>query len=235
MSTRSPTAHAKRESRPLSVVIGDDSPVVARGIAGLIADQHDMVVAAVASDRDALMTAIVRHDPDVVMSDLRMPPTHIDEGLQVLRQMESQRIRAGFIIFSAYADSAVVAALLAQQARGRGYLLKDQLHATDELVSAIRAVAAGNTVIDPALVTRLMSASPSSIPHLPAAQQEVLSLIARGMSNDAIAEHLHITEGAVQKRINALFRSLDLEDSPAVNRRVAATLRYLESRRGAPD
>jgi DNA-binding NarL/FixJ family response regulator len=214
------------------VVVGEDNPILARGLEELIAEHPEMVVKAVAGDRDSLIAAITRHDPDVVVSDLRMPPTGVDEGLQVLRHIEANRMRSGFILFSQYKETGVVAEVLAKQERGRGYLLKDSLADADEMRGAIRAVASGNTVVDPSLVASLMNQGlgPDPLGDLSRRQREVLTLIAEGLSNEGIAERLNITPAAVEKRVTSLFKSLALDDSRATNRRVAATLLYLSSR-----
>jgi DNA-binding NarL/FixJ family response regulator len=217
----------------VSVVIGEDSAIVARGLQALVAEHPDMTVAAVAHDRDSLIAAIVQHRPDVVVSDMRMPPTGVDEGIQVLRHMRAKRIRGGFIIFSHYREPAIIAELLADSARGRGYLLKQRLTDANELHSAILAVAAGNTVIDPTLAAEMVNAGVDPLISLTDAQREVLSLIAEGLNNEAIAERLSITEWAVEKRVTTLFRSLSIDDEPGTNRRVVATLRYLTARGNA--
>lgn len=218
--------------KPTTVVIGEDNPVVARGMSELIAELPDMEVLAVAGDRDSLIAAIGSHDPDVVVSDLRMPPTGVDEGIQVLRHIEANRMRVGFILFSQYKEPGLVAEVLARQERGRGYLLKDSLADATEIHGAIRAVASGQTVVDPSLVSALVDASGRGDPldGLSRRQREVLTLIAEGLSNEGIAARLNITPAAVEKRVTSLFKSLPIDDSRTTNRRVAATLLYLSSR-----
>ena len=226
------TATTSQETDAITVVIGEDNPILARGLEELIDEHPDMTVQAVAGDRDSLLAAITRYDPDVVVSDLRMPPTGVDEGVQVLRHIEANRMRTGFILFSQYKESSLVAAVLAKQERGRGYLLKDRLANADEMHGAIRAVAAGNTVVDPSLVAALMEDGDTTDPlaALSHRQREVLTLIAEGLSNEGIAERLNITPAAVEKRVTTLFRTLPIDDSRSTNRRVAAALLYLSSR-----
>lgn len=214
----------------ITVVIGEDSAIVARGLEQLIGEHPDMEVVAVAADRDSLIAAVARHDPDVVVSDLRMPPTGVDEGLQVLRHIEANRMRTGFILFSQFREPAIAAEVLARQERGRGYLLKDKVTDAEELHGAIRAVAADKTVIDPTLVGELMDSADDPLGNLSRSQREVLTLIAEGLSNEGIAERLRITPAAVEKRVTALFRALPMDESRATNRRVAAALIYLSAR-----
>lgn len=212
------------------MVIGDDSAIVTRGLQELIDEHPEMTVAAVAGDRDELIAAATRHDPDVVVSDLRMPPTRTDEGLQVLRSLEAKRLRAGFVLLTQYSDPVVAAQLLSTGTRGRAYLLKHRLTNAAELHGAITAVAAGSTVIDPSIATEIVGSKTDPLTALTAAQREVLALIAEGCSNEAVADRLGITEWAVQKRVSTLFKSLGLDESPATNRRVMAALLYLSSR-----
>ena len=223
-------ATTTKRSATITVVIGEDSAIVARGLEQLIGEHPDMGVLAVAGDRDSLIAAVARLDPDVVVSDLRMPPTGVDEGLQVLRHIEANRMRAGFILFSQFREPAIAAEVLARQERGRGYLLKDRVTDADELHGAIRAVASGKTVIDPTLVSELMDSADDPLGTLSRSQREVLTLIAEGLSNEGIAERLNITPAAVEKRVTALFRALPKDESRATNRRVAAALIYLSAR-----
>ena len=223
-------ATTTKRSATITVVIGEDSAIVARGLEQLIGEHPDMGVLAVAGDRDSLIAAVARLDPDVVVSDLRMPPTGVDEGLQVLRHIEANRMRAGFILFSQFREPAIAAEVLARQERGRGYLLKDRVTDADELHGAIRAVASGKTVIDPTLVSELMDSADDPLGTLSRSQREVLTLIAEGLSNEGIAERLNITPAAVEKRVTALFRALPMDESRATNRRVAAALIYLSAR-----
>lgn len=223
-------ATTAKRATTITVVIGEDSAIVARGLKQLIDEHPDMHVVAEAGDRDSLITAVARHDPHVVVSDLRMPPTGVDEGLQVLKHIEANRMRAGFILFSQFREPAIAAEVLARQERGRGYLLKDKVTHADELHNAIRAVAAGSTVIDPTLVSELVEGVDDPLGTLSRSQREVLALIAEGLSNEGIAERLSITPAAVEKRVTALFRAMPMDESRATNRRVAAALIYLSAR-----
>lgn len=215
----------------ITVAVGESDPLVARGLSELIADDPDMAVVAAEGDRDALLTAIDRHDPDVVVCSPRLRPTRQDEGLQVLRHLRSTRSRAGFLLLEQDADHRVAAAVLQGAERGRGCLLRSRLSDAAELRTSIRAIAAGATVIDPELVARLSGESATAaLDGLSPREREVLALIAEGLSNDGIAARLSISEAAVEKRATSLFRKLPLEDSPRVNRRVAAALLYLATR-----
>ena len=218
--------------REITVVIGEDNAILARGLEELLGEHDDLRVVAVARDRDSLITAITQHDPDVVVSDLRMPPTGVDEGIQVLRYIEANRMRCAFILFSQYKEARLVAEVLEGQERGRGYLLKDRLADPDEMHGAIRAVAGGSTVVDPDLVAGLMGVGlqPDPLADLSRSQREALTLIAEGLSNEGIAERLNITLAAVEKRVTSLFRTLPIDGSRTTNRRVAAALLYLSSR-----
>jgi DNA-binding NarL/FixJ family response regulator len=161
-----------------------------------------------------------------------MPPTANDEGLQVLRHMRAKRINSGFIIFSQYWEPTIVTELLIDSSRGRGYLLKERLTNVDELYSAILGVAAGSTIVDPSLIAAMIKLDPDPLRNLTSRQRETLRLIAQGLSNEAIAERLHITEWAVEKRVTTLFRSLGIDDDASTNRRVVAAVRYLATHSG---
>lgn len=221
---------------PVRVVIGEDNPLLARGLQEVVDEAGDLHVVAVAADRDSTVAAVTRERPHVVVCDLRMPPTGMDEGLQVLNHIEANRLRSGFILFTQYIETAIANDVLAHGDRGRGYMLKDSIAKPEEMQAAIRAVAAGSMVVDPGVVARLMTATGEGDPldSLSRRQREVLTLIAEGLSNEGIAERLALTPGAVEKRVTALFRALPIDASPGTNRRVAAALLYLSSRAGAP-
>jgi len=222
----------RRDDNTIRVVIGEDHPLLARGLQEVIDEADGMQVVAIGADRESVMAAVSRERPDVVVCDLRMPPTGADEGLHVLTHIESNRLRTGFILFTQFIETAVATQVLAHGERGRGYMLKESMAQPDEMQTAIRAVAAGQTVVDPAVVAQLMSDAGASDPlqDLSRRQREVLVLIAEGLSNEGIAERLSLTPGAVEKRVTALFRALPIESSPTTNRRVAAALLYLASR-----
>ena len=221
---------------PVRVVIGEDNPLLSRGLQEVLDEADDLEVVAVAADRDSVIAAVSRERPHVVVCDLRMPPTEVDEGLQVLNHIEANRLKAGFILFTQYIETAIANDVLANGDRGRGYMLKDSIAKPEEMQAAIRAVAAGSMVVDPGVVARLMNASGEGDPldSLSRRQREVLTLIAEGLSNEGIAERLALTPGAVEKRVTALFRALPIDASPNTNRRVAAALLYLSTRSGAP-
>jgi DNA-binding NarL/FixJ family response regulator len=221
-----------QENRTLRVVIGEDHPLLARGVQEVVDDAADMHVVGVAGDRDSVVAAVTRETPDVVVCDLRMPPTQVDEGLQVLQHIEANRLRTAFILFTQFTETAVANDVLANGEGGRGYMLKERLADPAEMHAAIRAVAAGSTVVDPDVVSNLMRSAGQADPieGLSRRQREVLTLIAEGLSNEGIAERLALTPGAVEKRVTALFKALPIDDVPATNRRVSAALLYLSSR-----
>lgn len=222
----------RTDSHAIRVVIGEDHPLLARGLQEVIDEASDMQVVGIGADRDSVMAAISLERPDVVVCDLRMPPTGADEGLHVLAHIESNRLRTGFILFTQFIETAVATQVLSHGERGRGYMLKESMAQPDEMQAAIRAVAAGSTVVDPAVVAQLMDGAGATDPlrDLSRRQREVLVLIAEGLSNEGIAERLSLTPGAVEKRVTALFKALPIDASPSTNRRVAAALLYLASR-----
>lgn len=215
------------------VIIGEDNPIFARGLVEVLNESPVTEVVAVANDRDRLAAAIDAVEADVVLTDLRMPPALADEGLQVARRVRRAAPDTGVVVLSQYADVSVAAALLGDDARGRGYLLKDRIGDPDVLVEAIRRVDAGGTAIDPDLVATLMARASNHgdpVSTLTPAEREVLAMVAEGLSNQGIADRLHVGVSAIEKRINTLFAKMPLGDTRDINRRVRATLLYLASR-----
>jgi DNA-binding NarL/FixJ family response regulator len=192
----------------------------------------EVTLCEVATDRDTALVAIQRHSPDVVITDLRMPPTGTDEGLQVARRARSISRKTGIIVFSQFAEPAVAAALLDVDGGAVGYLLKDRVGEPTDLLDAIIRVQAGGIVLDPALVDALVAHQyPADDPLAPltAAERDVLRLMAQGYGNDGIADRLSVGRSAVEKHVTAVFRKLPIEGGPESNRRVRATLYYLTS------
>lgn len=217
-------------SAPIRLVLGEDNVILIRGLTDLIGEFPDIDLVEVARDRDTLIAAVARHEPDVLVTDLRMPPTQSDEGLQVIRRARSAQPGLGVILLSQFADPAVADALLATGERGTGYLLKDRLADPRELVSAIGLVADGGTAIDSALVQALLQrVTPDADPlaALTRSERDVLRLIAEGLSNEGIAGRLSIGLSAVEKHASSIFRKLPLDGDEPTNRRVRATLFYL--------
>ena len=179
--------------------------------------------------------AIAATDPDVVVTDIRMPPTGTDEGLRAAERLRAERPEVGVVVLSQYAEPEYALALLEHGAAGRAYLLKERVSDIDQLVGAIREVRAGGSVIDPAVVEVLVAsrsaAAGSPLGELTPREAEVLSQVAQGRNNAGIAAALSLTDRAVEKHINAIFSKLGLSEQPDTHRRVKATLLYLAERR----
>jgi DNA-binding NarL/FixJ family response regulator len=212
------------------VVIAEDAAVLRAGIAGLLAERGFAVVAAVA-DADGLRTAVAEHRPDVAVVDIRMPPTHTDEGLRAAIDLRRRFPALAVLLFSQYIETRYAAELLAERSDGVGYLLKDRVAHVDEFVDALGRVAAGGTALDPEVVSQLLAASrrPDALDTLTPREREVLGLMAEGRTNAAIAAQLVVTPRAVEKHVGNIFLKLDLPESDRDHRRVLAVLRYLRS------
>ncbi|HVA10477.1 MAG TPA: response regulator transcription factor [Acidimicrobiales bacterium] len=215
---------------PIRVVIAEDSAILRDGLVQLLTDRGFIVTGAV-SDPDALRASIAQEIPDVAIVDIRMPPTFTDEGLRAALELRHKHPGLGILMFSQYIETRYAAELLAGDAAGVGYLLKDRVADVSDFVEALIRVASGGTSLDPEVVTQLLGTSrrTDSISMLTAREKEVLSLMAEGRSNAAIAAELVISEGAVEKHVANIFTKLDLPVSQSENRRVLAVLRYLES------
>lgn len=211
--------------------------LVREGIVGVLTRQADIEVVAACADLPELLAAVQRCEPDVVVTDVRMPPQHSDEGIRAATQLRARRPTIGVVVLSQYADPAYATALLAEGSAGRAYLLKERVSQPGQLADAVRTVAARGSVIDPAVVDILVAASSrqrqSPVSGLSPREREVLDHVAQGKSNAAIAAALFLSERAVEKNINALFTKLDLGQAPDVNRRVKAVLVYLSDPAGA--
>jgi DNA-binding NarL/FixJ family response regulator len=214
----------------MRVVIAEDAAVLREGLAELLASRGFEVVAAVA-DAEALRVAVAADPPDVAVVDIRMPPTHTDEGLRAAIDLRRQFPDLGVLVFSQYIETRYAAELLAERSDGVGYLLKDRVAHVGEFVAAVERVAAGGTALDPEVVTQLMAASRRTdrLDTLTPREREVLALMAEGRSNSAIAEALVVTPRAVEKHVGNIFAKLDLPESGSDHRRVLAVLRYLRS------
>jgi DNA-binding NarL/FixJ family response regulator len=213
------------------VVLAEDSFLVREGLQQLLESSPTVDVVATCGDVDELFEAIDRERPDVVLTDIRMPPTRTDEGIQVASRLRESHPGTGVLILSQYSEPRYVLELLDQGSDGRGYLLKERVRDRGQLVSAIDAVARGGSLIDPKIVEVLVAARSRS-EHSPLLQLterelEVLAEIASGKSNNAIAESLVLTKRAVEKHINSIFMKLGLASAEDVSKRVTATLLYL--------
>jgi DNA-binding NarL/FixJ family response regulator len=220
---------------PIRVVLADDSFIVREGIRELLQSVKEVDVVATCKDMDSLLEAIATERPDVVLTDIRMPPTNTDEGIRVAEGLRTSAPSVGVVVVSQYADAEYALALLDKGAAGRAYLLKERVSDLDQLVNAIREVARGGSVVDAKVVENLIAARTrnkrSALADLTPREREVLAAVAQGQNNAAIAEGLHLTEGAVEKHISSIFSKLGLGEEPAVHRRVKATLIYLAEER----
>lgn len=222
----------------IRVVLAEDSLLVRQGLSELLAAADDIDVVASCGDVDSLMEAVDRERPDVVLTDIRMPPTHADEGIQVAADLRTSAPHIGVVVISQYAEPGYPLLLLESGSDGRAYLLKDRIHDRTQLATAIRTVAAGGSMIDPkvveVLVTSKARAERSVLTQLTERELEVLSEIAQGKSNAAIADSLVLTKRAVEKHINSIFLKLGLADADDVSKRVKATLLFLDETDSAP-
>jgi DNA-binding NarL/FixJ family response regulator len=215
---------------PIRVAIAEDSAILRDGLVQLLLDRGFVVTDAV-SDPAALKEAIDRDLPDVAIVDIRMPPTFTDEGLRAALDLRRLHKGLGILMFSQYIETRYAAELLADDAAGVGYLLKDRVADVSDFVEALMRVASGGTALDPEVVTQLLGVSrrTNSISVLSVREKDVLSLMAEGRSNAAIAKELVISEGAVEKHVANIFTKFDLPVSQSDHRRVLAVLRYLDS------
>jgi len=198
------------------------------GLVRLLADRGHEVVAAV-GDADALRAAVDEHQPDVVIVDIRMPPTHTDEGLRAALRLRRDHPAVGVLVFSQYVETRYASQLLADNPTCVGYLLKDRVADVADFAAAVTRVGAGGTALDPEVVSQLLRASRQhdALAALTPREREVLALMAEGRSNAGISEALVITEGVVEKHVASIFAKLGLPATEGDNRRVLAVLRYL--------
>jgi DNA-binding NarL/FixJ family response regulator len=212
----------------MRIVVAEDSPILRAGLVGLLEDEGHEVLAAV-PDAIRLRAAVAEHRPQIVVSDIRMPPTHTDEGLRAAIELRAADPNLRILIFSQYVETQYASRLLAGNSAGVGYLLKERVMDTKDFVDALERVAAGGTALDPEVVSQLVGASNTrrTLDSLTPREREVLSLMAEGRSNGAIAAALFVSERAVEKHVASIFTKLDLPVSGADHRRVLAVLRYL--------
>ena len=213
----------------LRIVIAEDAAIMRDGLTQTLARRGHEVVASV-GDADDLIRAVSRHRPDVAVIDVRMPPTHTDEGLRAAMAIRRDHPGVGTLVFSQYIEARAAAELLASSPGGVGYLLKDRVADVSDFIEAISSVARGGTVLDPEVVRHLFSANrhTDSLGSLTGREREVLALIAEGRSNTAIASSLFISPGVVEKHVASIFAKLGLAPSDSDNRRVIAAIRYLQ-------
>jgi DNA-binding NarL/FixJ family response regulator len=211
------------------VVIADDSVLLREGVARLLAEAGFEVVGQ-AGDADELLREVADKRPDVAIVDIRMPPTHTDEGLRAARELRSRYPTLGVLVLSQYVRPSYAFELLADDARGVGYLLKDRVSDVRDLADAVNRVGDGGSVLDPSVVSQLVGRRRQGhdpIDDLTERERQVLALIAEGRSNRAIAERLVITERTVEKHVKSILGKLRIAGSPEDHRRVLAVLAYL--------
>ena len=216
----------------MRLIIAEDSAILRDGLVALVTRRGHEVVDAVA-DADALLAHVAGHAragrlPDVVVTDVRMPPTFTDEGLRAAVALRAAHPGLGVLVFSQYVETRFASELLAAGAQGVGYLLKDRVADVGDFMDAIEQVARGRTVLDPEVVSQLLgSTADVALDRLTPREREVLELMAQGRSNAAIAATLFLSPGAVEKNVTSIFDRLDLPQDSADNRRVLAVLRFL--------
>src|SRR4029079_7173382 len=212
----------------IRVVLGDDSLIVREGVRQLLDTDTEMEIIATVGDVASLRELADSEQPDVIVTDIRMPPTHTDDGIRLATELRDSYPERVVVGLSQYADPLYALSLLDQGSDGRAYLLKERVHNRAELTAAIHAVAGGGSMIDPKIVEKLVHArgmaENSPLNELTAREREVLGEIAQGKSNTAIAESLFLTKRAVEKHINAIFLKLGLADSQEVSKRLQAAL-----------
>jgi DNA-binding NarL/FixJ family response regulator len=215
------------------VALAEDNVLLREGMSRLVAANEDFELAGVAGDLPQLLALVKEREPDVVVTDIRMPPTGTDEGIKAAAWLREHSPRTGVVVLSQYVAPGYALALLEHGSAGRAYLLKERVGSVDELARAIRAVAAGGSVIDPQVVDELVRARSaqrsSGLSLLTVRETQILAEMAQGKSNAAIAAALFVTERAVEKHTNSIFAKLGLSEERDVNRRVKAVLVYLSS------
>jgi DNA-binding NarL/FixJ family response regulator len=216
------------------VVVAEDSLLVREGIVKILATQPDIDIVALCVDLPELLAAVEEHRPDAVLTDIRMPPDNSDEGIVAASLLRERHPGVGVVVLSQYIEPSYALQLFDAGSQGRAYLLKERLSDVDQLVQAIHQVITGGSVIDPRVVESLVDARSRSrhspLEHLTPRETEVLSEIAQGKNNGAVASSLVLSERAVEKHINSLFAKLGLGEEPDVHRRVKAVLLYLADR-----
>jgi DNA-binding NarL/FixJ family response regulator len=214
----------------MRIVIAEDSVLLRAGLTRLLVDEGEEVVATV-GDADSLLDVVERHSPDLAVVDVRMPPTHTDDGLRAAIQVRNRWPSVGILVLSQYVEETYATELLATDTGGLGYLLKDRVADVNEFMDAVRRVGDGGTALDPEVVAQLLARTRRRDPlaRLSPREREVLGLMAEGRSNAAIAADLVVSAGAVEKHISNIFTKLDLPPTDHGHRRVLAVLRWLES------
>jgi DNA-binding NarL/FixJ family response regulator len=218
------------DERPVRVVIAEDSVLLREGIARIL-DEAGFEVVGQSSTADDLLLKVRSYSPDVAIVDIRMPPTHSDEGLRAAQTIREKHRNVGVLVLSQYVEPGYAMELIADDAQGVGYLLKDRVSEVGEFVNAVQRIADGGSALDPAIVTRLLGRRRGDDPigSLTPREREVLELMAEGRSNQAIAQRLVVTERAVEKHVTNIFGKLQLPATAEDHRRVLAVLVFLGS------
>ena len=213
------------------IVFAEDNYLVREGTAALLAESGSVEIVATVEDLPTLLAAVDEHRPDAVLTDIRMPPTHTSEGIDAARQIRASHPETGVVVLSQYAEEDYAYQLLKDGADGLGYLLKERVADVEELVRALNEVSRGGSVLDPRVVEALVAhrerAADSPLARLTDREREVLSHMAEGKNNAAIAKALFLTDRAVEKHINSVFHKLELSEEPDAHRRVMAVLAFL--------
>lgn len=221
---------------PIRIVLAEDNALLRAGVSKLVQAEPDLELVGTAGDLPGLLALVEDTTPDVVVTDIRMPPTGTDEGIQAAAQLRRTNPEIGVVVLSLYSNPAYALALLADGSSGRAYLLKERVSDVDDLLEAIRRVATGGSVIDPEVVDALVRANArrpaSDLERLTPRETEILAEMASGKSNAAIGDTLTLSARAVEKHTNSIFSKLGLSEEKDVNRRVKAVLVYLAQRAG---
>jgi DNA-binding NarL/FixJ family response regulator len=212
----------------MRLILAEDSTLLREGLVRLLTEEGHEILAAV-GDGDALLDMVDTHRPDLVIVDIRMPPTHTDEGLRAALEIRRRRPGTGVLVLSQYVENRYATELISTDTHGVGYLLKDRVAHIDDFLDALERVGAGGTALDPEVVRQLLARTTHVDPlsRLTPREREVLDHVAQGRTNGSVAEQLHISQSAVEKHINTIFDKLDLSHATGYSRRVLAVLRYL--------
>ncbi|MFE6802321.1 response regulator [Streptomyces sp. NPDC057681] len=214
----------------MRLILAEDSTLLREGLVRLLVEEGHEVAASL-GDAETLADEVERHSPDIVVVDIRMPPTHTDEGLRAALEIRERRPTTGVLVLSQHVERTYAAQLLAADARGIGYLLKDRVAQVEEFLDALDRIHVGGAVIDPEVVRQLVRRTTHTDPltRLTPRERSVLDVLAQGHTNTGIGERLHISQSAVEKHLNAVFDKLELPRTTGYNRRILAVLRYLEA------
>ena len=217
----------------LRVVFADDNLLVREGVAALLAEVEDIVLVDALVDSESLIESVAKHRPDVALTDIRMPPSFTNEGIEAAKRIRAEHPSTGVVVLSQYVEEDYAFELLANGVSGLGYLLKERVSQLDELVHALREVARGGSALDPKVVEALMARKDnqarSLLGGLTEREREVLESMATGRNNATIAKNLNLSERAVEKHVGSVFQKLGLIEETQTNRRVMAVLAFLEA------